>query len=223
LKRLALAIARDLPHRPERDGLARHRSKGLAILHETAPADVLAPSLSTIEAYASTMNALHDRETILPIRFGSLHDSEASLEDWLRVHADDWRSTLDSVEGCHEMGVRVLLDAPSETWLDVPQIPSSNGRPGTSYLMARKARRDVSEAVLAEAERIAGRIVEAVGRLSRGSRIENPGPGRERLLSMSFLVDRQAVGWFREAVERLDGPLLITGPWPPYSFAGGEF
>ncbi len=110
MKRLALAIARDRRDLPDIAGTTRFCSRGLAIVHGEAPADVLSPGVATIEAYAALVAAIHERETVLPLRFGSVHDSTSSLDDWLRVRGDEWRSILDDVDGCDEMGLRILLD-----------------------------------------------------------------------------------------------------------------
>jgi hypothetical protein len=224
MKRLAFAIARDRPGGFTTGGVIRHGSQGLAILHGPAPVDVPAPGLETLQAYAAMVASIHDRETILPLRFGSILESDAEIDAWLRVHAEAWRAALDEVDGCDEMGLRVLIDTPVETSVTLPEITSD--RPGTSYLKALKARRDVSERVLAEASRLAGWLSEALASTFRQSLIENPGPGRERLLSLSYLVPRADRERFREGVEQLrancPARLLLTGPWPPYSFATGR-
>ena len=49
-------------------------------------------------------------------------------------------------------------------------------------------------------------------------------PARGELLRAAYLVEREAVGRFSDAVGRLQGEnpdlrLLCTGPWPPWSFA----
>jgi hypothetical protein len=223
VSRLALAIAWDRPDLPNLGRTVRLASKGLAILHGPAPLDVLSPGLETLQAYASTIDALHARETILPLRFGSILESASDLDDWLRVRADEWRTTLEEVEGCDEMGLRVLLDQP----VNPPSIAAnaSNDRPGTSYLRALKARIDISDAVQAEADRLAGWLGEALGESFRRAIVENTGPDRERLLSLTYLVPRAALDRFRQALRplqtRIPGKLLLTGPWPPYSFVGG--
>ncbi len=224
MNRLALAIARDRADLPDLDGIDRYRSRGLAILHTQAPADVLAPGLETLQAYAATIASLHARETVLPLRFGSLHDSSASLDDWLRVRSDEWHGLLDEVEGCDEMGIRILLDASPDSGREPP--PTCADRPGTSYLQALKARHAVSDALLAEASRLTERLKDGLVGTFRRSTVETPGPGRERLLSMTYLVPRPALDRFRSAVvplgHQVPGKLLLTGPWPPYHFAGSD-
>jgi hypothetical protein len=64
-------------------------------------------------------------------------------------------------------------------------------------------------------------VHEALAALARASARR---PARGELLRAAYLVDREAVGRFSDAVGRLQGEnpdlrLLCTGPWPPYSFA----
>jgi hypothetical protein len=47
------------------------------------------------------------------------------------------------------------------------------------------------------------------------------------LLNAAFLVDRDRAAEFRAVVDRLaadrpEGAVVLTGPWPGYSFAGLE-
>jgi hypothetical protein len=222
VNRLALAIARDRRDLPDLPGIARFAAGGLTLLHQEAPGDALTPALATLEAYASTVATLHARETVLPLRFGSFHASPASLDDWLRVRSDEWRELLDQVEGCHEMGLRVLLDPPDFVPRPPPSLARSD-RPGTAYLEAAKARRAASGALEEQAARVTDQLLEALAGIFRQATVEDPRPGRERLVSLACLVPRSGVDIFRRTIERLrprtPGKLLLSGPWPPYSFA----
>ena len=97
-------------------------------------------------------------------------------------------------------------------------------RPGTAYLASLRARIEGEGARSAGAARASEAIREALAGLSRRSVVELPGPGRERLVSLSFLVPRSGLDAFSLAVRDLEGrtpgKLLLTGPWPPYNFAG---
>jgi hypothetical protein len=66
---------------------------------------------------------------------------------------------------------------------------------GTEYLMRR-----------ATAERVADEL----GAIARAS--------ARRRRGFAFLVERERVDEFRERSAELAGELVVTGPWPPYSF-----
>ena len=53
--------------------------------------------------------------------------------------------------------------------------------------------------------------------------VERPGHDELEVLRAAYLVERERVDLFCEAVDRVqrahpDLALLLTGPWPPYSF-----
>lgn len=229
MSRLAIAIARDRPDLPDVVGTRRLAFRGLAIVHGPAPPDAPSPGLESVRAFASTVEALHAREAVLPLRFGSLHDTEAELEAVLRARLEGWRGLLDEVEGCDEMGLRVLL----EGLRAVPDPPRPAGplsgpvdKPGLAYLSARRAEMAGRDALRGEAARVEASIVGALGGLYRLRVVEGPGPGRENLLSLAFLVPRADLDGFRSATLQLAGQglgkLLATGPWPPYHFASPD-
>ena len=65
--------------------------------------------------------------------------------------------------------------------------------------------------------------LDAVRVLARDA-IVQPGRDEQELFRCAYLVERGAVDGFRDAVaklqrERPDLALLLTGPWPPYSFS----
>lgn len=225
--RLAHAIARsrgaDAPSGI--GGFSRLEADGLAIVHGPAPPHASTPDTAVIEAYASAIDGLHRLETVLPLRYGCIAGSEPELAAILRRHRDAWLAALDEVEGCDEIGLRVLLHAPARP--DRPPrgpTPATTDRPGTAYLAALQARLAGADALSDVASRASEMILEALGGLCRRSTVERPGPGRDRLLSMSFLVPRAGLDAFRLAARGLEGQapgkLLLTGPWPPYNFAG---
>lgn len=225
-KRLALVIARergiDAPA-----GLARFEAHGLAIVHAPAPIDAATPSTQQVQAFASAVDRLHREETVLPLRYGWIVESESGLRAVIDLHRETWIKALDAVEGCDEMGLRVLLDTPSTDIFASSRPPSADSatdRPGTAYLAALRHRMAGSEALSREAERASATIGEALSGLFRGSVTELPGPGRERLLSLVFLVHRSHLDAFRTSAKalegRIPGQILLTGPWPPYNFAG---
>lgn len=224
---MAIAIAReagDGPFQDEFPGLSRLESDGLAIVHGRAPEDVATPDTSQVEAFAAIVDRLHRGETILPMRYGWVVESEASLREIMARHRETWLHALDNVEGCDEMGLRVLLDAPAGLAAGPGASGAAVDRPGTAYLSSLRARMTGGDAQARAASLAAETIRGALDDLSRSSVVEMPGVGKERLLSIVFLVPRANLSAFRETAGNLatsvPGRLLLTGPWPPYNFAG---
>jgi hypothetical protein len=171
---------------------------GLAGAVEQAPE----PSEAAVLAHARVVEALAElSDPLLPARFGSLHRTPEALADALRREAETLAAALRAVEGCVEVGVRGV--AP-ETGFEEP--PAS----GKEYLERRRA-----EAKLVE------RVHGPLAAQARAARLE-----RDRVFAASYLVPRDRLDDFLGAVRTRaeDEPelgLVCSGPWPPYSFAGG--
>lgn len=226
MKRLAYAIGRD---RAENSAIeppfARLAVEGLSIVHGPAPAGVTEPDLDQVRAYAEVVERLHARETILPLRYGCVLDSEAALADLLRRRRAEWGTALDEVEGCDEMGLRILLDADPTRRTGKPSpasTPSPSRGPGAAYLAERRARLAGLDAIRGEAARVEEAARQFLDGLHRQCLVEPAIPGRDDLLSIAFLIPRDRLDAFRLAARELEGAglgrVLVTGPWPPYNF-----
>lgn len=206
----------------------------------------VAATLARVEAHDRVVEAFFRERTVVPMRFGSVLESDAAVVRYLRDHAASFRARLRELSGCVEMGVRLV--APAR--IAVPPEPKGAraARPrqrasgsGRAYLEARAERRRAAEGrapdVAAVVERYRGglrglftRVMveppvvslvvgpEGVAALAPG---ESGGAAERRTLSLSFLVPRARVEAFRKAFGELprDGAASrLSGPWPPYSF-----
>ena len=160
-------------------------------------------SEDAVLAHARVVEAVMPLATaLLPARFGLAFDDAAALEAAVEERAADLVASLDRVRGRVELGVRVVGDQ------DDPR-PAATGR---DYLEARRER-------LAEVDELHDSLAAQSEASARGS------SGGRLVLSGAYLVDPETIPAFREAVDRLESehPQLtfaLTGPWPPYSFAG---
>ena len=146
-------------------------------------------------------------EAVLPARFGRAYTGRESLRDAVGGQAPALHEALERVRGCVELGLRV---AAPET------VGTSAGGTGSDYMRARlgdqrrvAALADAVHAPLAAQARAATRSVGVTPRL---------------LLSGAYLVERADVEPVRDTVEGLgrehpELTLVLTGPWPAYSFA----
>jgi hypothetical protein len=141
---------------------------------------------------------------VLPFRFGQLVASEEALAGALERRRALLQRRLERVRGCLQWTVRVY-GPPEET------EALGGAGPGTRYLAARRHHADAVRSVRA--------------RLVVGAREEIVAPGRPPLLaSLYYLVHGTDHAAFRQCVAktREDGELRcsVSGPWPPYAFAG---
>ena len=111
------------------------------------PAD-LAPDLTRVRAYERVVNSCHRQGTVIPLRYGSVVSKETQVIELLDEYNPQYESLLQELEGCVEMGLRILLPAASPglppgsrevAGPPPPAPPEPPERLGLTYLTARKA------------------------------------------------------------------------------------
>jgi hypothetical protein len=183
----------------------------------------LTPNVERVLSYARVVEALHADRTVLPMRYGCLFREEPRVVELLRLHREEYAAILRELDGCVEIGVRVLMENGNSSNADcgVLVAESLSQAPGTAYLAGRRA-------VYAEREwrdREEGKVVAALTGLFvrwKAESLQSNSPH----VALSFLVKREAVEPFRVAFRRFSrterARLLLSGPWPPYNFAAPE-
>jgi hypothetical protein len=214
-----------------------HRRLSAAV-SRIAPAD-LVPDLPRIRAYERVVSSHHRQGTIIPMRYGCVLEREAQVMALLDEHTCQYEALLQELEGCVELGLRVLLPAaslgavvrgdPVEAREIASPPPSPTEAPpperlGLAYLTARKAHYAHQDRWTEEYHRAADRCLAQFADLFVKSKTEAPS-ARLPLLSLYFLVPRTGIEAFRRAFRRLSAAeparLLLSGPWPPYNFVTG--
>jgi hypothetical protein len=209
--------------------------QGLSVaLSEIGPAD-LAPDIPRVRAYERVVSSYHHRGAVVPMRYGCVVEQESRAIQLLEEHGPHYETLLQELDGCVEMGLRVLL--PSGPWAAVvpggpegsrevagpcpPDPAATTDRLGLTYLTARKAHYASQDRWTTEYRQAAARCREQFTGLYVKYTTEAPSP-RLPLLSLYFLVPRPAVESFRQAFRQLTenepARLLLSGPWPPYNF-----
>jgi hypothetical protein len=170
--------------------------------------------------HAEIVRMLHEVCTVLPVRCGTGFQTEAEVHALLQDHAEEFRASLTALQGCEEMGLRVLcsVSAASTAEADAGESPS---RPRT-YLAMRKAYYASQDAGRLELLHVAERMQRPFDGLFLRCKMTPLSYGETPILSFQFLVRRSDTERFRDAFRRLQQQavekLLLTGPWPPYSF-----
>lgn len=201
-----------------------------------------APEISSLMAYEKIVAALHRSPTIggvIPMRFGSTAASPPQVRSLLNERRQDYKALLRDIEGCEEMGIRLLLPCVSG-WkgqngtAGEAEDKNESQRPasGKAYLEARRACYANQEIHVAEKELIVEQCRAEFAQVSRRLRSEHRTVRDPRsnqlhtLVSLYLLVPRPSLPDFcRKAGEirhLLPCKLMLSGPWPPFNFASPE-
>ncbi|HZU13022.1 MAG TPA: GvpL/GvpF family gas vesicle protein [Chloroflexota bacterium] len=203
------------------DGAVLHLISNRELAAITSPVEpgALATTKHVFQ-HERTLEAVRETVPALPVRFGTILPDDASVVAALEDGYDSLIADLDRLGDKVEMGVTaVAAAAPS------PPAPAdaaaAAGGPGSRYLRARveEYRREESDRRAAEQM---GRDLDRVlipPALER-RRLADREPAR---LRAGYLIDPASVPIFRERVERFrlsrpDLRVVLTGPWPPYTF-----
>jgi len=165
----------------------------------------------------------------LPLGFGTLFASEASLRAWMASEGGALRKTLEAVADRQEWALALIEDPfAHEAWLEAHEPglkalaeAAHAAGPGTGFLLERRLARAREEARARHHDAAAARLAERLAAEAFAVRRESGQAG----YAWSLLADRDAGLAGRLAAigaELFDGTglaLRVTGPWPPYAFA----
>jgi Gas vesicle synthesis protein GvpL/GvpF len=181
---------------------------------------------------------------VLPARFATVYSSDACMVAALANRGDQLRAALARVGGRVEWGVKAYAVPERRTRADEGAEPAAAAvgagsglgtEPGAgmAYLKRRRAqisaKRESSRTAVASAREV---HVELSGHAAQ-TRMYPPqapalsGTKAPMLLNASYLLDAGGAAGFASVVAAAaaahpDLRLDLTGPWPPYSFAGQE-
>jgi hypothetical protein len=192
-------------------------------------AEVLQHRLEDLDTLAELARA-HDRvlqialglTDVVPFRICTLYASREALEQMLRERESHFVSTLARLRDMTEWGVKAFVT-------QAEAAPEVRPASGTEYLARRRAQRERAETTIGAAEAAAAEIHSMLGARAAASTLAAPqdrrltGRTTEMVLNGAYLVARLEVPEFRRLVEAQRGGVLeleLTGPWPPYHFAG---
>lgn len=174
----------------------------------------VARSEDAILAHARVVEALADaNDAVLPARFSGGAGSDDALRVGVAGRHEQIVDALDRVGGCVELGLRVLRPQ------DEAGSPAASGR---EYMRRRLEQ-------VEQAQALARDVHGALADLARESTCQVVARG-DVVLTAAYLLPRAGVEQFRSALQAAeaeagDVTLVLTGPWPPYSFtlleAGG--
>lgn len=166
-----------------------------------------APTENAIVAHARVVEAVAETNSaVLPARFTGDAGSDDDVRAGVARRREQIGAALDRVEGCVELGLRVLRHQRAA------DAPASSGR---EYMQRRLEQVEQAQAVARD-------VHGALAGLARESTSQVVARG-ELVLTAAYLLPKSAVDEFRSTLQAAeadakDVTLVLTGPWPPYSF-----
>jgi hypothetical protein len=191
------------------------------------------PTPENVWRHEAVVEALRQQGTALPVRFGTVLADAAAVAHTLAERYDVLVADLARLGDKVEFSLSVLWDPPRSP--EDEQAPGSGSAteargPGARYLHARLA---ASRREAAVRER-AGALAQELNRELSVHALESRCtllPTPRLAVRAAYLVEPGRIPAFQDAFAQLrrahpDLRLLLTGPWPPYSFVtppeGGE-
>ena len=181
--------------------------------------------VAAVAAYAPT----------LPFRLATVHRSDDRIAQLLRREHRHFHETLDRLAGRVEVGVKLYLQhaVASAGPMSMAAKTGGSARVGRDYLRYRREQRDRRQHAWRRATAAAEQMDAVLAGLAVDRRQHRPqsaelsaAPG-ENVFNAAYLVDSGRAEALATRARRLgsENPHLtieVTGPWPPYSFAGSE-
>lgn len=193
-------------------GLECHRGRDVAVLYEPTETAPGRSSEALLAFWKRLEHIAAQGGPCLPMRFGTVVESETDLRGMVATHGDSWARQLRHLAGQAEMIVH--LDPAAEPATVAPGSGARHdaGLSGAEYLRRRAAAHHAHDDRLQS-------LADHVGSALREHRALRAARG-ERL---ALLVAADRAAEVREAVaawarERGEAEPQVTGPWPPFSF-----
>lgn len=208
---------------------------GIAALVSDVPGGALVAARD-LRAHWSVLEEVAGRTTVLPVRLGTVMENEAAVaEEFLAPNAERLSALLADLDGKVQLNVKGFYDEERllrEVVHEAPAVARMRDRvqalpEAASYY----DRIRLGELVSAEIDRRRERDVHLVRgwlELLAEAALTEPPTTRNGAVSAAFLVRRERVDEFSEAVRRLAEEvgdrmtIRYVGPLPPYSFADGN-
>jgi Gas vesicle synthesis protein GvpL/GvpF. len=172
----------------------------------------------------AVVRALAEQAATVPLRMATICRDDGSARDRLHAMRDGAEAVLAVLDGREEWGVKLYGS-------DRAPEPAVAARPasGTDYLRQRQQeladRTSAQDDAARDAEQVYGRLGAFAARRCqhRPQDARLSGIAAPMVLNAAFLVDRERVAAFRAEAEELASQrppdtLVVTGPWPAYSF-----
>ena len=195
--------------------------RALAAATSPLQSDAPRPTPENVWRHEAIVESLRQQGPALPVRFGTVLADAAAVADALAARYDVLAADLARLGDKVEFSLSVLWDPPRTLEEDQALRREAQG-PGARYLQARLAAHR-REAAGREKARALARALDrelSVHALERRCTLL---PTPRMAVRAAYLLEPGRVPAFQDAFAQLrrahpDLRLLVSGPWPPYSF-----
>ncbi len=175
--------------------------------------------------------------TVIPVRFGTIvKGSIDELKGWLNDNYEGLRKSMERFREKEEYGIQVFWNADivADRLADtIPELKdlkmeAEAKQGGAAYmhkqLFEKKLRQEMESEAGLRFKELYSRIKELVEELNIEKTKETTGGRADMLMNLSCLVHREMAMDMIEELDIINNMdnfyIRLTGPWPPYSFAG---
>jgi hypothetical protein len=200
--------------------------ENIALLVSDTEIDAVPVTRENALAHAAVVRSILDQTTPLPFRFGTLV-IEQQLRNYVSARKPALEKKLAHVRGCVEMSVKIIWEGPTETKSEASKDNHVQPQGVGAAFLAEKRREILGDEQRAnKAVEISGWLRDEVSGLTRDEEV-TVRPSERLLLSAAHLVERGNIPRYRTRIgearkKRSELHFLVSGPWPPYSFANIE-
>ena len=202
------------------------RSENLSLLVSDLNEESVPVTRDNALAHAAVVRSVLDRTTPVPFRFGTIV-TEEQLRSYLSTHKPALENKQDALRGCVEMSVKIIWEnsaAQQPETHDEAQAVTHGA--GTNFLAEKRRQIIGDEQRAAEATGISTWLHESLSELIKEEQVTLR-PTERLVLAAAHLIERDKISQYRKKAaktcqNRPDLHFLLSGPWPPYSFANIE-
>ena len=199
------------------------RIDGFSVLLSDLDSDSVPVNRENALAHAAVVRSILGRTTPLPFRFGTVV-TDQQLRNYLAAKKPAIETKLTQVRGCVEMGVKIIWQNSHPAHPE--QDYDNNEGTGTNFLEEKRRQILGDEQDAAKAAEISAWLHDSIADLIREEQVTLR-PAARLVLSAAHLIERVNIARYREKVaqtrqKRPELHFLLSGPWPPYSFANIE-
>ena len=207
-------------------GLAMVQWRELTAVTGWVSDDVPRFTMEGVLHHEAVVEAVRERGPALPVRFGTIFRDTNSVASALAEHYEPLAADLERLGDKVELSLTALWPAPLAGNGPTPMVRAegvSNGQSaGARYLYTRAAKLRRDESLRERAHTVARDLDQTLGALALERKLSLL-PTPHVAIRSAYLMDPAGVGVFKavfEATRRVrdEVRLLLTGPWPPYSF-----